>query len=83
MNEMRKLMEAIQLDEGASSEQWEIAINNLIGDGNNKFAVAGATVEQKAVWQWVRNELLGMLDYQPESVEHGKPLREYREDATE
>lgn len=69
MNEMRKLMEAIeQINEVATPEQWEIAINNIIADGNNKFAVAGATIEQKAVWNWVKNELHGMLDFQVDNI---------------
>jgi len=77
-------MEAVEkINEAATPEQWEIAIDNLIGAGNNKFAVAGATVEQKAVWNWVMQELHGMLDYQPESVEENTPLREYREDDME
>ena len=66
MNDMRKLMEAVQLDERASSEQWEIAIENLIGEGENRYAVAGATIEEKSVWQWVSSELHGMLDFQPD-----------------
>ena len=63
MNEMRKLMEAIEgVQEAASSEQWEIAIDNLIGEGEAKFA-------GEQCWEWVKGELHGMLDFQPESVE--------------
>ena len=65
MNEMRKLMEAIEgVQEAASSEQWEIAIDNLIGEGEAKFA-------GEQCWEWVKGELHGMLDFQPESVEEG------------
>ena len=66
MNEMRKLMEAVQLEEGASSEQWEIAINNLIGEGDGLWRERDATPAQTAVWEWVSSELHGMLDYQPD-----------------
>jgi len=67
MNEMRKLMEAVQLDEKASSEQWEIAINNLIADGDKQFSAGSG----KGVWEWVRNELHGMLDFQPDEDDGG------------
>ena len=55
------------LGEGATSEQWEIAINNLIGQGDERFMVAGATIEEKNTWQWVSSELHGMLDFQPDN----------------
>jgi hypothetical protein len=61
MNEMRKLMEAVQLDEKASSEQWEIAINNLIAGGDKRC-------DGTECWAWVKNELHGMLDYQPDDI---------------
>ena len=63
MNEMRKLMEAIEsIEESPSSEQWEIAINNLIREGEVNFA-------GEQCWEWVKGELHGMLDFQPESIE--------------
>jgi hypothetical protein len=63
MNEMRKLMEAIEsIEESPSSEQWEIAINNLISEGEVNFA-------GEQCWEWVKGELHGMLDFQPESIE--------------
>ena len=71
MNEMRKLMEAIQLDEKASSEQWEIAINNLIAEGDEKFGIRGPGPKQSATWEWVRSELHGMLDFQPDEDDGG------------
>ena len=70
MNEMRKLMEAIErIEESPSSEQWEIAIDNLISDGEARFA-------GEQCWEWVKNELHGMLDFQPESVQEGFGPRE-------
>ena len=67
MNDMRKLMEAVELDEVASSEQWEIAINNLIADGDKQWERADSM--EQGVWDWVRGELHGMLDYQPDKPE--------------
>lgn len=55
------------ISEAATSDQWEIAINNLIADGDNRYAIAGATIEEKNVWNWVRSELHGMLDFQPDN----------------
>lgn len=70
MNEMRKLMEAVeQIKESPSSEQWEIAINNLIREGEVNFA-------GEQCWEWVKGELHGMLDFQPESVQEGFGVRE-------
>lgn len=59
--------ESKYIEEGASSRQWEIAINNLIAEGEERFSVAGATIEEKKTWNWVRDELHGMLDFQPDS----------------
>ena len=64
---MRKLMEAVQLDEGATSKQWEIAVNNLIGEGDKLWRERDASEAQIAVWEWVSGELHGMLDFQPEN----------------
>ena len=72
---MRKLMEAVEqldsnkLEEGASSRQWEIAINNLIGEGDELWD--GADSMERGVWEWVREELHGMLDFQPDEDDGG------------
>ena len=62
-----------QVSEGASSQQWETAINNLIGDGEEQFGrESNATrVSGQAVWEWVMGELHGMLDFQPDSDDGG------------
>lgn len=64
-----ELSESVEIiGEAASSRQWEIAINNLIADGEERFSIAGATIEQKNTWNWVRDELHGMLDFQPDET---------------
>jgi len=65
--------ETTQVSEGASSRQWEIAINNLIGEGDERYGVRGrhGGPKQSATWEWVRTELHGMLDFQPDDDDGG------------
>lgn len=76
MNDFRKLMEDFEkvqpmdVQEAATPEQWEIAINNLIKEGDARY-----DHYKEEAWAWARSHLLAMLDYQPEGDDDWKHER--------
>ena len=67
MNEMRKLIETIETLSEATDEEWDIAINNLIIAGDQKFGQdSTASAKEENVWFWVRNELHNIIDFRPQ-----------------